>query len=522
MSESSEIATASDNSSRASSSPTVVANVTVGQATGEGTRVTGIEIHTLNLSTLSETQAPSEDAVRGYLKRIGELDKSPQLTNSVGGFRVEHQVSKIGQDQLQALWDLDFYVHQSGQVAGKSIEVGQAIRDLLYHDSPAANRLVILAESGTGKTGVLKRLRSGTATEAIARLSGSSDITPPSVSKRLGNLVVPIFVDLGNLSGDMLALVAASYNQYAPAPISAAETDKLLRDYNCLLLFDELDNIRADLPTGGIQSLRQFVDGHPNTRHVFSCRIGSYFGQLGRTIILELDLLTRPDVETVLGRQGYDDLSPILQDLARYRLRLKDIIQSRESGNADLMSKGQLIQFMMRQRYGLTGKDKTLRLNERLLEWLAFQMLHDGVSYYGEQQLKERIGSYLQDWREALNWREALKYLEDSGAIKYDERRFRWEFDDRNARTCFAAAAMARNADLLSIALEEAADPLWTEALEILVGIVADPSHLLFELVDRDARVAARCFSLRPAADSGQLSRCAAGCADRCLGPRDG
>lgn len=321
------------------------------------------------------------------------------------------------------------------------------------------------------------------------------DAVTPTLSGRRG-LVVPIFIELRNLTGDVLSLITSSYNQYAPAPIEAAEMDKLLRKYNCLLLFDGLDDIRANPQAGGIQSIRQFIDGHPDTRHLFSCRVGGYFSQLGRAIVLELDLLTVKDAKTVLGDRFYDDLSPALQDLARYRLMLKDIIQSRESGGAALISKGQLVQHMMRQHYGLSGLDQTTRLRERLLEWLAYQMQRDRSPSYGEQQLREKIGSYLQDWRESLSWRQGLESIEESAAFQYDGSRSRWAFGDRNTQTYFVAAAMAQNRDLLATALDETSDPLWAEAFEILVGIVDDPSRLLFELVDRDPTVAARCFSL--------------------------
>jgi hypothetical protein len=52
-SQSSETATDVGNNRDKAGGTTIVANVTVGQVSGAGARVTGIEIHTLNLATVS-------------------------------------------------------------------------------------------------------------------------------------------------------------------------------------------------------------------------------------------------------------------------------------------------------------------------------------------------------------------------------------------------------------------------------------------------------------------------------------
>ena len=475
---------------------TISANVNVGEAGG---KVTGIEIHNLHLAA-REPQAPSEASVKAYLTEVAALGTFPEreglrpVPSPQEPADAQGGASLKSIEMLQTLWAAPFFVHPFGHVASLSREAVSAIREVIDVPGPAAPGVIVLAEAGAGKTGVLKRIRFDFAREALGRLDTLQAEDQPRSKHGLHGLTVPIFMELRNLQGDVLALLASAYSRQAPTPIDVAEAKKLIEEYNCLLLFDGLDDIRADSPIGGFQSLRQFVDCHPAVRCVFSCRLGAYGGQLGRVILLELDLLSVDQVQRILGAGEYAGLPLPLQDLARSRLMLEIMLQRQRTGDPP-ESKGQLMQELIRNRCGLDDPGApALRTTEGLLESLAYSMQRDHSFRFSERQVMEKIIAYLKEWREEISWRDALDRLEQSRAFVADERRSRWYFESRNTLSYFSAAAMTKDNELMTEGLENASDPKWTETFEILAGILPDPARLLFELVDRDARLAARCF----------------------------
>jgi HEAT repeat protein len=475
---------------------TISANVHVGAAEG---KVTGIEIHNLHLAA-REPQAPAEASVKAYLTKVVALGTFPEQEGLNPVPSPQDPAGAPGGDaltsikMLQTLWSTPFFVHPFSQVASRSREAVSAIREVIDAPGPSAPGVIVMADVGAGKTGILKRIRFDFAREALSRLDHLPPAAPAGGKPGLQGLPVPIFMELRNLQSDVLALIASAFSRLAPAPIDVAEAKKLLAEYNCLLLFDGLDEIRADSPTGGFQSLRQFIDGHPGVRCVFSCRLGAYGGQLGRVILLELDLLTVEQVRMILGAEEFAGLPLPLQDLARSRLMLEIMLQRKRTGEHPA-SKGQLMQELIRSRCGLEDPGTPgLRTTEGLLESLAYSMQREHVYRFSERQVMEKITAYLNEWREDICWRDALERLDQSRAFVTDERRSRWYFESCNTQSYFSAAAMAKDSALMTEGLQNASDPKWSETFEILAGILPDPSRLLFELVDRDARMAARCF----------------------------
>ncbi|MBI5578751.1 MAG: HEAT repeat domain-containing protein [Deltaproteobacteria bacterium] len=477
---------------------TISSIVHVGEADG---KVTGIEIHNLHLAA-REPQVPSEESVKAYLTKVAALGTFPEredLSPAPGPkdpADAQGDASLKSFEMLQTLWATPFFVHPFGQVASLSREAVSAIREVIEVPDPSAPGVIVMAEAGAGKTGVLKRIRYDFAREALLRLDNLQTEGQAGGRHRLLGLPVPIFMELRNLQGDVPALLASAYSRLAPTPIDVAEANKLVEQYNCLLLFDGLDDIRSDSPIGGFQALRRFVDCHPAVRCVFSCRLGAYGGQLGRVILLELDLLGVDQVQRILGVGEFAGLPVPLQELARSRLMLEIMLLRKRTGDHP-ESKGQLMQELIRNRCGLDDPGApALRTTEGLLESLAYSMQRDHSFRFSERQVMEKITAYLKEWREDIGWRDALDRLEQSRAFVTDERRSRWYFESRNTQSYFSAAAMTKDNELMTKGLENASDPKWTETFEILAGILPDPSRLLFELVDRDARVAARCFGV--------------------------
>ncbi len=401
--------------------------------------------------------------------------------------------------RLRPLYDQTFFVRRFGQVAAVPLKLDALIDSIL--DNPdmggRARSVVLLAENGVGKTPALRGLFYRSVERALAQLGEKGAASA---------LSVPIFLSLSDLRGDLLPLVVNSYRNCGDPNVTAEEVNSLLNRYNCLLFMDALDEMPTSDTLGGIEILRQFAAGHPKVRFVYTCRTMNYHGQLGRAEVMEIDLLTSEQIRTVLGETAYNALPDSLKLLARYRSMLEKILELEGDQQSRISSKGQLVQHLVRARTGLDGQGARksaipLAAVESLLEYLAFEMQQAHAPSFSDRQVMEVIIRHLDEWHEAFTWRLAADALEDFDTVKRSERR-QWVFTDRSTQAYFAASAIAQNPDLLAPLLDEISDYAWRDTLDILVGIIDNPSGLLFELADRDPLLAAHCYSLaRPPLD---------------------
>jgi hypothetical protein len=413
-------------------------------------------------------------------------------------------------ERLKPLWSQRFLVHPVGQSAGTLKPVDEAVEESFARALNMAwpRSVVILAETGVGKTPALYSLFYRATDRALETGPDGSSATGSKRADRRGGatkIILPIVAVLRDLHGDLLSLLTAGFNRFAPVPITVKEIELLLEKYDCLLLLDGLDEIPANAYLGGVETLRQFLDGHPRLQSVITCRTASYHNQLGRVEALEIDLLTEEQVRQSLGDVIYEGLPASLRQLARFRSMLEIILRFDHERN-QFESKGQLVRRLVRQRSGFDPDSEIspqidAALAEGLLEKLAFAMLREHEPFLSERRVMENIIVYLEDWREDINWRQAAGALHELGVFKHDDRR-QWQFGDRTTQAYFAASAAMQNQALLPNILDEASDYSWRETLEILVGIMDNPNDLLFELADRDGLVAAHCSRLaRPPLD---------------------
>lgn len=413
--------------------------------------------------------------------------------------------SRPTNQRLVPLYSQAFYVRPAGHVAAEPMKLDDLMDSIL--DNPEvggwARSIVLLAENGVGKTPALH----GLFHRSVQRALISAEMPEKSPS---GRFTVPFFVSLSNLHGDMFQLILNAFREYygrslGAADITVQDLTQLLNKNNCLLFLDGLDELPASNTLGGIEILRQFAAGHPRLRFIYTCRTINYRGQLGRAEAMEIDLLTEAQVRTVLGAVAYEALPDTLKRLARYRSMLEKLI-GLEIESSNIKSKGQLIRSLVLERTGLDGEsDKTpsipLVAMESLLERLAYTMQREAVTFLSDRQVMDEINAQIRDWQEDFTWREAAAVLEEFNIFTRDGNR-QWRFVDRSSQAYFAASAVAHDQSLLNPLLEEVSDYHWRDTLDILVGIVDNPSGLLFELADRDPLVAARCYGLaRPPLD---------------------
>jgi hypothetical protein len=450
---------------------------------------------------VSEAKAPTRTVVASYLQSliatIGPERKydtsrlAAELTAEPGP--QQPKADKLHQKRVEALrrlWQQDFYVRRLGQTEVSRRLLKQATQDLLDSKRPAGvmrRAVALLSDAGVGKTPALQYTLLQIAEKSLPHYQ-----TPEAEVDQDSYALIPLLIPLAELRSDQpfLTLVRAAFNHYAPEPITLDQADLLLQEYDCLLQLDDLDKVAYGASSGGIKIIREFMDNYPQERYLISCRTNGYHEQLGPMEAFVLEELSDEQVKDVLADEHDERLLP----LARNRSMLKIMITEGQQDSVR-WSRGRLLKRMIWVQLGRreTEADSQQEMVEALLERLAFRMHQDRVYRYSEQQLMEFITSHLAEWHEPYTWREVTQRFRRHEVMISDERR-QWRFLNRSTQAYFVAAAIYRNPALQSSALENASDFWWREPLEILVGLLDEPSQLLFELIDRDALVATHCF----------------------------
>lgn len=310
---------------------------------------------------------------------------------------------------------------------------------------------------------------------------------------------IPLFIPLAQLrpGQDFLSLVRAAFNRYSWDNITENETHMLLKKYDCLLLLDDLDKVAFGQYRRGIQVVQQFLDTYPQEHYVITCRTSGYHDQFGPLDTFMLARLTQAEIQDVLGEHYDEKMSRSLQQLAGNRAMLEIIIRGQDTREM-IWSRGRIAQRMVHIQLGLEEQENAatevdLEMIERLLEHLAYRMYSERTYRYSEKQLMEFIIAYLDEWHEPYTWRQIIKVLRQTGIMRREERR-QWRFNNRTTHAYFVAAMIIQEPALIQTLLDNVSDFWWHEALEMLIGLIDDPSGLLFELIDRDPLLTAYCL----------------------------
>jgi hypothetical protein len=438
---------------------------------------------------------PDERSVIAYLKHI----KEPSLPLGVP-------------ESVQKLWQLPFRAHVPGEVAGEAADLQDAVLAGFERNRRLGRgrRVVLLADAGMGKTRALKHLRARWAQQSIRSYESHSQARETDATARFDkesfkdSFVVPLMINLADLTSNtsLYSLVHEAFNAIVIPDRAEGVNDvgldqipAFLNNYRCLMLFDGLDELISNRRGGGLHPIRRFMDTHPEQLYVISCRTSSYREQLGAIEILYLNDLEETQAEEVLGAGRYRQLSQSLRQLARNRSLLSHVLELEEDASL-LENKGQLLQLRMQQRLkpadGDDSRDRVdVSLLQRLLEHLAIALHRDHTLQCDERRAMEVTRACLEAWHEKWHWRQVLQVLQDSGVLKRDDAQGQWRFVERSDQAYFAAAAILAHPEHLDAILNEVSDYWWREMFEVLVGLLPDPTALFFELMDRDALVAA-------------------------------
>ena len=434
---------------------------------------------------------PDERSVIAYLEHVKEPVLPPDIPESV-----------------QKLWRLPFRAHVPGQVTRETEDLHEAVLASFERDRGLGRgrRVVLLADAGMGKTPALKHLRARWAQQSFESYQAHSQAKEVDATAQLDKerFVVPLMINLADLASNvsLYSLVHEAFNAIVIPNRSEGVDDMgldqlsaFLNCYRCLILFDGLDELISNRRSGGLHLIRRFMDTHPEQLYVISCRTSSYREQLGAIETLYLNELEETQAKEVLGEGRYRQLSQSLRQLARNR-SLLNLILELDEGASLLENKGQLLQLRMQQRLTPAGtgdsKDRVdVHLLQRVLERLAIAMHLDHTLYYDERRAMEVTRACLEAWHEKWHWRHVLQVLQGREVLKRDDEQGQWRFAERSDQAYFAAAAIIAHPEHLDSILNEVGDYWWREMFEVLVGLLPEPTALFFELIDRDALVAA-------------------------------
>jgi HEAT repeat protein len=459
---------------------------------GEMTGVKVGVVHGGLMVASPHAEPPSLDFLAHYLEQLAAGTPPPDDASA----------------ELRRLWAQPFCA-RGPDFAG--IDLCETVRNHFAQDRQVdrIQRVVILADAGGGKTPALYYLRTCAAKNSLKNYRAHKTRKEKSETAELNRevFVIPIFLHLADMRTGLptAALIRDAINaSISPEAdvdeITADQVPHLLKDFRCLFLLDDLDELFSVHQRGGIQAISQFMETHPRQQFVVSCRKPSYRGQLGAVDLLYLDDLTSEQVQDVLTEERYGTLNPFLRKALQNRAALNDLLDLlKEGSSAELVvSRGQLLQ---RRICKSLGRDRTQEPGDRayldmvkgVLECLAYSMQRDHTYTYGERRIMEVMQQYLQDWHEPHTWREVASYACHEGMLQQDEMR-RWRFCDRSTQAYFAAAAILQEQTALQPVLDEVSDYWWRDLLQVLIGLVSEPEDLLFELIERDALVAANCI----------------------------
>jgi HEAT repeat protein len=499
-----------------------------------GASVYGVYIDKLSILGHAVADRPGEASVLAYLTQAGKPPPPVLETN----------------DLQRALWDVPVAA-RAGDFGADSEDLWDAIQNTFAGQSPERfiQRVLVLGEAGMGRTPALLQLQSKVAAQSMTRLQDyleKTDQVKGSKSKqrvawRRDDYVLPFYISLGRIVAgyDLPALIRDRYNAHIagylrehqiqasaqdtvpdalePAdleelaryerestpgpegtivPITLEQVPALLERYVCLFLLDDLELILTSNLLGAVEALNHFMENYPH-QYVIACRTSSNWQQLGPIARLYLAEFPKQEAIELLGEKRYQWLSARDPNLVRNRASLHEILGRPESEVFE-QSTGLLVQQDIRGR--LRDHVDALRqhrlhpqLVERLLERLALTMVLDDVSTLDERQAMKVITDYLHEWQEPHHWRDVLATLNEAEMLQCDERLRRWSFRHPRAQAYFAAAALAVDTGQLQTVLAQVSDYRWRPVLELLTGLLSDPSEFIFDLIDRDALVAALC-----------------------------
>lgn len=444
--------------------------------------------------TASSKAAPPVEDQRAFLERVVQAqqrkeDKYRDRTTERYLGSIREEVARV----VDQFYREPFHIRLIGVSQPQHLPFYEGVNKLHQDVAGQGKCIVVMAESGSGKTLAIHHLWRDLAREALVALDSGALAQ------------IPILVSLSELTADLSleALIQATFSTYAAKSFTIEQIDQMLHEQQCVLLLDGLD----EMPDVCILKVGRFLREHPSTFTVATTRSSTYHNQLEETQIVVLDDLEEEQAKRILGSR-WADLNEPMQRLARNRTLLWQMIevigdiaarkeQEHERGLSlqTALSKGRLVQVLMVQRLQHTINGQAPgplghELLQGLLEQLGYAFQYAGTYRYSDRQIMQVVSAYLDSWHDQHPWQEIVRFLNSPLGI-LERRPEQWRFCDRMSQAYFAAAAALHDPAKKAHILQCAADPWWHETLEILIGLLDDPIEVVLALIDADPVTAA-------------------------------
>ena len=271
----------------------------------ENVKAEYLTIHDIYVNLPKPVEAPGFDSIVGYLETINVREPLED----------ESTANSSPSPAMVRLLNTPVHVNVHDSAIPRRDRVLNTVQQVFRTERSIGSiqRVVLLGESGVGKSIALSQLCQQIASESICTYRLMLELhelngAPITVKQQEDNqgFTIPIFINLAKLQmgASINSLIRDEFNQNLPQylrgiDISSEQIPELLEHYQCLLLFDSLDSITSDRVA--LQKLRKFMDQNRFEQYIISCRDANYRDQLGPIRALHLDDLNENEARKILG-----------------------------------------------------------------------------------------------------------------------------------------------------------------------------------------------------------------------------
>lgn len=268
-------------------------------------------------------------------------------------------------------------------------------------------KFIVLGKPGAGKTTYLKFL-------TLMMLDPTSQIK----RRRL-----PIFVTLREWADEREPLMAFIVKQFDICGFEQADlfVEKMLRDGECLVLFDGLDEVSSDANQDDIiRQIRNFTDKYSDNQFIISCRVAAYNHWFERFTDVEMADFNEAQMETFIRNWFHDEpkvadecwarleSSPPLRELASVPLLLTLLCLEYSESNNFPPNRAELYERAIRTllekwdssrriRRQEVYKQLTIKRKESMFARIAFGTFTENEYFIRERTLAKMIEKYIEN-----------------------------------------------------------------------------------------------------------------------------
>ena len=453
------------------------------------------------------------------------------------------------------LYEQEFFLSRKNKT-NESFKLIDAIIDL----AEANRKLVaIVGEPGVGKTPAVLKLQQEIASNSKSKLSALISKKPKTSSPTDHNkesnapekakvktlkkqIIIPFLLPVDQMTPhqQIRSLVRKTFNTHAKCDSNNDQLFKLLESYRCLFIIPDIDKPFSGNEETTLLNILSFIRSQEDNLFLITGRTEDTRIQRFRPWkTYRLNELTDAQLVNIFGKKA----SSFSVTFPRNRNLLEMIIDNSDSSDSidkvAYWSRGRIIKSVIENWEHTVKKNKNrYEILTEVLEDLAYSMHLDRTYRYSEIDVMKSITNTLIKWNESPhNWRklfrvltlsnksvvhesenqhskksdknqstpgkssgsepdENISILSENEPLLVQDNQKRWRFCKRTFHAYFVASALRNDKERIKDLPGNITDYWWKEPVEILVGLVEEPSELIFDILEKDVLLAARCTKL--------------------------